>query len=57
MFKKYKIVQYYNGTITWYVYRRHLLFFWKYETYYISFKDALEYVGMHSANVFIEPTC
>lgn len=55
MFKKYKIVQY-NGTDEWYVYRRYLLFFWGQETYYMSLKNALEYVGMHTANVVITPT-
>lgn len=54
MFKKYKIVQY-NGNNFWSVYRRNLLFFWKYETYYTTLKNALEYVGMHSANVVIKP--
>lgn len=54
MFKKYKIVQY-NGTGNWYVYKRYMLFFWSQETYYISFKDALQYVGMHSANVVFKP--
>lgn len=56
MFKKYKIVQYKDGTGNWYVYKRYMLFFWSQETYYISFKDALQYVGMHSANVVIKPT-
>lgn len=48
--KKYKIVKY-KDIGNWFVYKRYFLFFWSQVNYFISYNQALEYVGKESSKI------
>lgn len=50
---KYEIVRC-KGFGIWYVYKRSLFFFREQVNYFMSLKDALEYVGKHSCKIIDE---